>query len=160
MTTGADIELHPDLAPIAFLTGTWRGEGRGDYPTIEAFTYREEVTFATIPGKPFLTYHQRTRGVGGAPLHTECGYVRPVGTTGAELIIAQPTGVTEIHTGVVDGMSIVFTTAVVGVSPTAKDVRSVRRALSVVGDTLAYVLDMAAVGQDLQFHLAAQLQRM
>ncbi len=157
--TGADNELHPDLTSIAFLMGTWRGVGRGDYPTIESFTYREEVTFASIPGKPFLTYHQRTRGPDGAALHTEFGYIRPVDTTGAELIIAQPTGVTEIHTGIVDGTSIVFTTAVVGVSPTAKDVQSVRRALSVVGNTLSYELDMAAVGQDLQFHLAAQLQR-
>ncbi len=77
----------------------------------------------------------------------------------AELILAQPTGVTEIHVGTISGTSIEFTTLTVGNSPTAKEVRSVRRALRVEGDVLSYELDMAAVGQDLQFHLEATLHR-
>lgn len=152
-------ELHPDLAPVAFLIGTWRGSGRGEYPTIEDFTYTEEVVFGTIPGKPFLTYQQKTKGADGAPLHTESGYVRPVGNVSAELVIAQPTGVTEIHTGEVDGSSVEFTALTVGLSPTAKSVRAVRRALRVEDDVLSYQLDMAAVDQELQFHLEANLHK-
>ncbi len=155
----SDDALHPALIPISFLIGRWRGEGRGDYPTIEAFSYEEEVTFGTIPGKPFLTYQQRTRGADGRPLHTEAGYVRPVGTDGAELILAQPTGVTEIHRGIVTGRSIAFETLGVGLSPTAKEVRSVTRRISVDDEALSYVLHMAAVGRDLQFHLEATLHR-
>jgi hypothetical protein len=153
------VELHPDLAAIGFLVGTWRGEGRGDYPTIEPFRYLEEVTFGTVPGKPFLTYHQKTRSPGGGPLHTEFGYVRPVGDDEVELVLAQPSGITEIHAGTIDGTTIAFVTVDVGVAPTAKDVRSVARALRVEGDVLSYRLDMASVGQDLQFHLEATLRR-
>ncbi|HSF85942.1 MAG TPA: FABP family protein [Acidimicrobiia bacterium] len=152
-------ELHPDIGPVAFLIGTWRGQGRGDYPTIDGFTYSEEVVFGTIPGKPFLTYVQRTKGADGGPMHTESGYVRPVGTDAAELVIAQPTGVTEIHTGPVAGSTVTFQAASVGLSPSAKEVTAVRRALRVEGDVLSYELDMAAVGQGLQFHLEATLHR-
>jgi hypothetical protein len=150
-------ELHQAVAPLSFLLGTWKGTGRGEYPTIESFTYFEEIRFDHI-GKPFLTYQQRTRSPEGLPLHTEFGYIRPV-DGGVELILAQPTGVTEIHTGTLDGGSLVFVTFDVGLSPTAKEVRSVRRSIAVDGDTLSYRLDMAAVGQDEQFHLEASLSR-
>jgi hypothetical protein len=150
--------LHPDVEPLSFLLGTWRGEGRGIYPTIDDFTYTEEITFGHV-GKPFIAYGQKTKGADGNPLHTEFGYYRPVGPEAAELILAQPSGITEIHTGRIEGTSLRFTTETVGLSPTAKDVRSVGRSLTVDGDTLTYRLDMAAVGQEYQLHLTATLQR-
>lgn len=153
------MHLHPDLASIGFLVGTWRGHGRGEYPTISDFVYSEEVTFGVVPGKPFLVYTQRTKGADGGPLHTEAGYVRPAGPAAAELVIAQPTGVTEIHAGPVEGQSIEFSAHTVGLSPTAKEVTAVRRHLWVEADDLSYRLDMAAVGQELQFHLSATLHR-
>jgi hypothetical protein len=152
-------QLPPELTPLAFLIGTWHGDGHGNYPSIDPFVYSEQVVFGTIPGKPFLTYSQRTKGADGRPLHTESGYIRPVVGGVAELVLAQPSGVTEIHAGPVRGTSIEFETHDVGLSPTAKDIRAVRRSIRVEGDTLSYVLDMAAVGHDLQFHLEATLQR-
>ena len=92
------MDLHPAIAHLAPLLGTWRGGGRGDYPTIEAFEYTEEVTIGQV-GKPFLAYNQRTKGADGAPLHAECGYWRPAGERGLELLIVHPSGIGELLVG-------------------------------------------------------------
>jgi hypothetical protein len=147
------------LDRLSFLVGTWRGEGRGDYPTIDAFTYAEELEFGTVPTKPFVTYRQRTTGTDGLPLHSEVGYVRSPAAGLAEMVIAQPTGVTEIQTGAIEGTSLILTSMGVGLTPTAKDIRTVHRRIDVIDDVLRYRLDLAAVGEDLQFHLEAELTR-
>ena len=35
--------IHPNCAPLAWLLGGWRGNGEGDYPTIEKFTWGQEL---------------------------------------------------------------------------------------------------------------------
>lgn len=154
-------ELHPDLAPLAPLLGTWAGRGTGDYPTIEPFGYLEEITFAHV-GKPFLAYTQRTRSADGTPMHAESGYLRMPASGRAELILAQPSGVTEIDEGtVVSGEDLVIDlhSTAIGLSSTAKDVLAVRRSLRVSGDELSYTLAMSAVGQPMCHHLTATLHR-
>ncbi|MEI6295667.1 MAG: FABP family protein, partial [Actinomycetes bacterium] len=37
--------LHEDLYPLAWMIGTWRGKGHGEYPGIPSFQYAQEVTF-------------------------------------------------------------------------------------------------------------------
>jgi hypothetical protein len=140
------------------LEGTWAGEGRGEYPTIENFTYSEEITLIRLADKPILAYTQRTRSPDGKPLHVETGYYR-FGDNGVELVIAQPTGIVEVHEGRVEGNRIAFHQVGLASAPTAVEVEEVRRTLKVDGDVLSYTLDMAAVGQPLTFHLEAQLQR-
>lgn len=151
-------ELHPDVAHLSFLLGTWKGKGRGDYPTIESFEYFEESTYGHV-GKPFLTYAQRTKGVDELPLHAEVGYLRPVGIDAVELVLAHPFGVTEIQAGSVEGHSLRLTTTSVALTATAKDIRSLTRSLDVVNGEMTYLIEMAAVGQPLQFHLEARLER-
>lgn len=151
--------LHPDVAHLDFLLGTWRGAGSGEYPTIESFTYLEEVTFAHV-GKPFLAYTQKTRhAVTEKPLHAEAGYLRPVGLDRLEFVVAQPSGIVEVDDGTLEGQRIDLHSRSVHGTATAKDVTAVRRLITVDEDTLTYELDMAAVGRPLQHHLRADLHR-
>lgn len=140
------------------LAGTWEGSGEGRYPTIETFAYSEVVTLAPLPGKPVLAYTQRTRSADGTPLHAETGYFR-FGEEGVELVIAQPTGVAEAHRGRVTGNRLEFEPTGMALTPSAVEVKEVRRMLEVDGDVMDYRLDMAAVGQPLMLHLEARLER-
>ncbi len=155
--------MNENLVQVAALVGTWSGTGRGEYPTIEPFEYHETVTFGDV-GRPFLTYSQHTTAADdGRPLHAEVGYWRLTAPGVAEVVLAHPTGITEIQHGTVsctnDVIEIVLSSATVGLSATARSVVEVERRFLVDGDVLEYRLAMAAVGLPLQHHLAARLIR-
>jgi hypothetical protein len=153
--------VHPDVAPIAFLLGTWQGEGKGDYPTITAFAYGEEVRFWHV-GKPFLAYTQRTWALDdGRPLHAEAGYWRPQVGGRLEVVLAHPTGVAEIQEGTVAGGLIELSTTSVARTSSAKEITALTRRFELTApDVLRYSVGMAAVGQPLQVHLTAELLRL
>jgi hypothetical protein len=154
-------ELHPDLAPLDFLLGVWRGSGSGGYPTIEPFGYEEELRFGHV-GKPYLTYQQQTWRVVGnerVPSHMEFGFWRPQRSGDLEVVSAHPNGIVEIEVGVVTGHRIELASRRVARTPTAKDVRRLERTFDVIGDLLTYELRMAAVGQPIVTHLSAELKR-
>ncbi len=129
--------LHAEAAPLSFLLGTWRGEGHGEYPTIESFDY----------------------GTDGRPLHGEMGYWRPKPDGRVEIVLAHPTGIVEIQEGHLDETAIDVASTDVRLTSTAKQVDRVERSFRVEGDTMTYELRMAAVGQSLTHHLSAELRR-
>ncbi len=141
------------------LHGVWEGPGDGHYPTIEPFGYRERVTFARLPDKPVLAYEQRTADADtGAPLHTECGYVRVDGDR-IELLVTQPTGFTEVHHGrVADGV-VEFGITALGRSAGALRVETVRRRWELTDDRLVIDLWMTYGGVVDGHHLRSVLQR-
>ncbi|MBS4730000.1 FABP family protein [Mycobacterium sp. SM1] len=155
--------LHPDLEELAPLLGTWAGRGRGRYPTIEPFEYLEEVVFSHV-GKPFLIYGQKTKAPDdGIPLHAETGYLRVPQSGRVELVLAHPSGITEIEVGTysVDGavVELELTASDIGLTPTAKEVSALARRFRLDGDELSYSVQMGAVGQPMQNHLTAVLHR-
>src|SRR5271154_7375114 len=119
-------ELPPNLLALAPLLGVWQGSGSGEYPTIEPFDYLEEIAFSHV-GKPFLVYGQKTRAAAdGAPLHAETGYLRVPRPGHVELVLAHPSGVTEIEVGTYtvtgDIIELELSSAAIGLAPTAKEV--------------------------------------
>lgn len=156
-------ELHPNLAELASLLGTWSGRGRGVYPTIDSFDYLEEVVFSHV-GKPFLIYGQKTKSVAdGLPLHAETGYLRVPEPGRIEWILAHPSGISEIEVGsytrTEHGIDLEMSASTIGLAPSAKEVSVLSRHYRLTGDELSYTLDMGAVGQPAQNHLTAALRR-
>lgn len=166
--------MHPELAPLAFLIGRWEGAGVGGYPTIESFRFGQELTFEH-DGRPFLAYSSRAwlldeDGALVRPLARETGYWRvhrpepgpetdEAAPPAVELLLAHPTGITEIYVGELIFHRIELRTDVVARTEGAKEVTAGHRLYGLVDGDLAYAYDMAAMGQPLQSHTSAQLKR-
>jgi hypothetical protein len=155
----ADPQLHPTLEPIAWLLGTWTGEGAGKYPTIDEFGYGEETRFWHT-GRPLMSYAQRTWSlVDGRPLHSESGFWRPQENGDIEVVLAHSFGIVELSEGRIDEGWIKVASRALVSSSTADDVKELRRIVRLEGDDLVYEIDMAAAGESLQRHLDARLRR-
>jgi len=157
------VEPHPDLAPLRFLLGRWEGVGVGGYETIESFQFGQEILFSHN-GKPYLIYTSRSwaldaTGMPSRPLAMESGFWRPQPANKVEVMLAHPTGITEIYLGEVTGTKIEMTTDLVARTESAKEVRAGHRLYGMAGADLAWAYDMAAVGKPMQPHLSAQLKR-
>ncbi len=158
------LDMPPQLIPLTWLIGTWRGVGVGGYPTVEEFRFGQEVTFAQLPGKPFVHHVSRSwlldaEGNEVRPLAQEHGYWRPEADGSIELTLTHPTGVVEIWVGAADGAKIELSTDAVARTATAKEYTAGHRLYGLVDGNLLWAFDMAAMGHPLQPHLSATLHR-
>ncbi len=158
---GVDDDLVPaDADALRPLVGRWEGEGTGFLAGRAPFHYREETTF-TATGRPFLAYRQQTWSLSdGSPMHGEVGYVRATGR-GVELVVAQPTGVAEVHVGAWSSGTLTLVPAGLLVTPTARAVRVVERSFSLGdhGSVLRVAVRLGVGDEPVGDHLDVVLQR-
>ena len=158
-----DLTLHRDLAPLAWLVGVWEGAGVVGYPTMESVNFGQEVV-VSHDGRPFLEWASHTwllddAGEKVKPLATELGIWRPVGEGEVELMLVHSSGILELYYGTPEPAKVALRTDGVLRSPAAKEYNAGHRLYGLVESQLFWVLDMAAVGQEMQSHASAQLKR-
>ncbi|XP_030965724.1 UPF0678 fatty acid-binding protein-like protein At1g79260 [Quercus lobata] len=152
--------VHPGIAPISYLLGTWRGQGEGGFPTINSFSYIEELHFSHNSSKPVIAYSQKTWKLhSGEPMHSESGYWRPRPDGTIEVVIAQSTGLVEVLKGEYDAEEKVIRlqSELVG---NASKVEKITRIFQLIGGDLSYVVQMATNATSLQPHLKASLKKL
>ncbi|MGI8901134.1 MAG: FABP family protein [Nocardioides sp.] len=157
--------VHPDCAPIAWLLGTWHGNGHGDYPTTGAFQFGQECIF-THDGRPFLHYMSRAwivddEGAKVREAAIETGFIRPRADGSLEWLLAHHTGFVEIWIGnaEIGTPRLEISTDAVVRTETAKEMTGGHRMYGMVEGDLLWAYDMAAGGHPLQPHLWGRLVR-
>lgn len=163
MTFTIPENLHPDLMPLAWLVGTWRGKGRGEYPNVPTFSYAQEVSF-NHDGRPFLNYFSRSWIIDEndeiiRPAASEVGFWRMKENNVLEVILAHNTGIAEGWVGLVQGAKIQLAMDQGYSAPSAKIVTAGSRLYGLVEGELFTSYDMAAQGQTIQAHLWSSLER-
>lgn len=129
--------------------GTWKGTGRGEYPTIQAFEYFEQLTFSPNPGRPAIHYEQQTwlkepDGSAGRASHWETGFIHALGNGSYQISNSQGGARVEVLQSVAVSLDsepkrLAFTHLLVGND--ARIIQTARR-FAVEGDRLEYTMQM------------------
>lgn len=181
--------LAPEVYPLAWLVGSWRGPGYLAYAEIPERPIVVEVTFSH-DGGPYLAYTSTTwlldgelEGlettvdqadlVAGEVWSTESGYWRvPPGGQGEtangdgaprsdlEVLLADPAGLISVLVGAVQGPQIKLASDVIARTESGAEVTAVERQYGLVGGELMWATDIAAFGHSMASYSAGRLQRM
>ena len=157
--------IHPNCAPLAWLIGTWAGNGHGEYETIEDFQFGQEILFQQ-DGRSFIHFMSRSWIVDAEGNHVreaaqENGFIRPQEDGSLEVVMCHNTGFAEVWTGEIHPEQPRFeiVTDAVARTATAKEYVAGKRLYGYVNGDLLYAFDMASMGHELQPHTRAQLVR-
>ena len=145
------------------MLGTWQGNGHGDYPTIEEFSFGQEI-LVQQDGRPFFHWFARSwvvdaQGEKVRDAAQETGFIRCPEVGKVEMVLVHTTGHSEVWYGAAADGKLELATAGVSFTETAKEVTAGKRLYGNVEGQLMYAYDMQAQGQEMQPHLWAQLQR-
>ena len=150
---------------LSLLEGTWTGEGRGEFPGVTSFDYRETLIFTRRAGNR-LDYEQTAQKrydnqTEYIPSHGETGSIRLLETNELELVNTQSGGRSEELVGTMetndDLIRIHFKSKAITNDPR---MISSTRTIELEGDTLRYEMGMQTVKVDqLTLHLKITLQR-
>jgi hypothetical protein len=91
---------------LGLLEGTWRGDGRGGYPGVTSFDYREVLVF-TRRDEKLLAYEQRTQKLYDGQTeylqsHWESGFISILENNELQLVNIQIGGRSEILAGTIE----------------------------------------------------------
>jgi hypothetical protein len=179
--------LAPELYPLAWLVGRWRGEGVVGYPCIEEQAFTQDVSF-THDGGPYLAYTSTVRLVvapddvaeltdpgssidtvePGPVWSTESGYwrvppERPDGLADGqfpvEILLADPSGHLSLYIGVVGNGRIEVASDLIARTASASEVTAGKRLFGLVRGELMWAFDLAAFGYPMQSYASAHLAR-
>jgi hypothetical protein len=157
--------IHPDCARLAWLIGTWAGNGHGEYETIEPFQFGQELIFQQ-DGRPFIHYLSRSwitdaQGQFVRDSAQETGFLRPQPDGTLEWVMTHQSGIVEIWYGELhpDQPRFEIVTDAIARTATAKEYAGGKRLYGYVDGDLLYAFDMAAMGKELQSHTHARLKR-
>ena len=152
---------------LRHLLGSWQGTGRGEFPTIDAFRYREELRVHARGDEPELHFEQRTWRVSageddGESLHWESGFLLLLEDGTVELLNAQQSRRVEVLTGRLELLgSDGFELRLESVVHAHDDrMRATERVYRLEGDRLTYEARMATGDvPSLGLHLVGDLSR-
>lgn len=181
--------LAPEVYPLAWLVGTWRGPGFIDYPGIEERPVLVEATFSA-DGGPYLLYTATTWELSNPPASlegeidvatleagpvwaSESGYWRvpppaadapPAGQDqGAraelEVLLAEPSGHVSVYLGVAQGPRVQLATDLIARTATGAEMTAAQRMYGLVNSELMWATDLAAFGHEMQSYSSGRMQR-
>lgn len=144
-----------------YLSGTWKGCGKGDYPTIEKFEYSVIFRVQQIQPRPLFHILQETRySDSGEPLHIESGLI-VVNEDGSIILnTAQDGGRVEIMEGKIEsteqGITVNFESKSFG-----NDERLIKtkRVYTLFRDILEFKMYMQTQKTEFTRHLESHLRR-
>jgi hypothetical protein len=157
LTTGSQL--------LGLLEGTWKGDGRGGYPGVTSFNYRETLVFTRRDEKN-LAYEQRAQKLYDGQTeylqsHWESGFISILQNNELQLVNIQIGGRSEILAGTIETLDNRFRIHFVSktLSHDPRMVSSARR-FELESDTLRYEMEMHTTKVDQSTpHLKIALKR-
>ncbi len=155
---------NPEVnALVACLVGSWEGNGTVSYPTLDDFSYREELEITSRPDHPALHYEQRTWTLsedGESPSHWETGFLRINGDWTVRVLNAQG-GRAEVLEGTFSTQEAGWLMELHSVGYAGDPrIRASTRSFRVGASTIDYTMSMSSDRvDDLTIHLKASLSR-
>jgi hypothetical protein len=147
------------------LEGSWKGEGRGQFPGVTSFNFRETLTFTRRDEKT-MAYEQRTQKLYDGqteylPSHWENGFISILDNGDLQLVNIQVGGRNEVLAGAVEDLDSMFRIHFVS-KALNNDPRMVSsaRMFELQDDILHYEMEMHTTKVDQSTpHLSITLQR-
>ncbi len=160
--------LAPEVYPLAWLVGRWRGTGEVDYPQVPRCEVTVEVDVES-DGGPYLMWAATMRLAGeDETWASERGYWRvppdrpedlAADRFPVELLLADPSGHLTLYAGAVGNGRIDLVSDLVARTPDAIELTAGRRLFGLVGGELMWTWDIAAFGEPLQSYAGFRMDR-